>query len=119
MIHASALGVGGYMASTVSNVSIHKVSDQFKTDGTFNLGTYATAGITITAGKVGLTQIEDFTVNKSEGYTFSPAVATGGAYVTVVAYDADYAATATGALIQVATGTDLSSVSLTFVAHGK
>lgn len=107
------------MASTVSSVSVHKSGDQFKTDGTFNLGTYTTGGITITAGQVSLTQIEDIIINKSNGYTFSPSLASGGTYATVVAYNADYAATATGALIQVATGTDLSSVSLTFVAHGK
>ena len=77
---------------------------------------YATGGEAVTAAQLGLGSIETLVLNQAEdGYVFH----WDASAETIIAYYADYDAVADGALIEVASTTDLSSVVIEFVATGR
>lgn len=109
------------MGITLTTVSRHKTADQFKINATATFdSSYATGGEAFSASTLGLAYIEDVVVNDSKGYTFDPTVAAGGATCTIKAYYVDYTNTTTdGALIEVASTEDLSSVAPIITVYGK
>ena len=67
------------MASTITLTGDWLVSlgNRLQTSGTGNLGTYATNGIAVTAGQVGLGVIHSMVIDPAGGYTFEYVAATG------------------------------------------
>lgn len=108
------------MASTMTLSGDWMVSlgNRRLTQGTGNLGTYATGGIAVTATQVGLGAIDDLVVMPAGGYVFEYDKTNG----KVLAYDQKDPAAAGGAdiaLPQVATATSLSSITFRFHAFGR
>ncbi len=67
------------MASTITLTGDWMVSlgNRRQTSGTGNLGTYATAGIAVTAAQVGLGVLQSLVVDPAGGYTFEWVASTG------------------------------------------
>ncbi len=102
------------MASTISLTGDWMVSlgNKRQTLGTGNLGTYATAGIAVSAAQVGLGVINSLIINPAAGYVFEYLPSTG----KVKAY---WTGAATSAVLaEVDTNTALSAITFTFVAEG-
>ncbi len=67
------------MASTITLAGDWLVSlgNRRQTTGTGNLGTYATSGVAVTAGQVGLGVIQSLVIDPAGGYTFEYVASTG------------------------------------------
>lgn len=74
------------MSSTITLTGdwLANIGNRSQTNGTGNLGTYATGGIAVSANQVGLGTIQYMTINPAGGYTFEYVASTGKvkAYVT-------------------------------------
>lgn len=58
------------MAATITREDTKWSLGQLKVLGTLNLGSYATGGVSVTAGLFGLSRIEDLIIDPAGGYTF-------------------------------------------------
>lgn len=67
------------MASTITLAGDWLVSlgNKRQTSGTGNLGTYATSGIAVSAGQLGLGRIDSLVIDPAGGYTFEYVASTG------------------------------------------
>jgi hypothetical protein len=102
------------MASTISLTGDWMISigNRRQTVGTGNLGTYATAGIAVSAAQLGLGSITSFLPRPAGGYVFEYVASTG----KVKAY---WTGAATSAVLaEVDTSTNLSSITFAFTAEG-
>lgn len=94
------------------------VGNRTQTNGTGNLGVYATNGIAVTPSKVGLGAIDTFEVDPAGGYTFEYVASTG----KVKAYVAKDPAAAGGAdivLQELANAVDITATIFNWHAVGR
>lgn len=102
------------MAAAVTVTRTNVVGNQREVQGTIALDDdYPTGGEALTAADFGLTQIYDLAVQPNDGYVFQWSDG------NLIAYYADYSASADAALIEVANNADLSGVTdAAFTARG-
>lgn len=102
------------MASTLtlSGDWLISLGNRSQTSGTGNLGTYATAGIAVSAAQVGLGTINSLVIDPAGGYVFEYVASTGKvkAYWTGAGLSA--------VLAEVTTATALSGVTFNWRAVG-
>jgi hypothetical protein len=100
------------MASSITLAGdwLHTLGSKRMTQGTGNLGTYATDGIAVTAAQVGLGVLEDLQVSPVDGYVFEYDKANG----KVKAYEAG----ADAAPLDEVGATDISASVFRFRAVG-
>lgn len=102
------------MASTItlSGDYLTSLGNRQQTQGTGNIGTYATGGIAVSAKQLGLGLTESMAIYPAGGYVFSynPTAA------TVMAYEAG---SANSEFHEVDTNTNLSAVTFVWVAIGR
>lgn len=107
------------MASTItlSGDWMINIGNRRMTSGTGNLGTYASGGIAVSAGQVGLGQIDELQVMPAGGYVFEYVKSTG----KVKAYDQKDPAAAGGADIALPEvgAIDISAITFRFQAIGR
>ena len=104
------------MALTVAVTERGQSGNKLKNRGTIAFDdSYPTGGESLTANQLGLRVVDNVTFEVHEGFGFDYVY--GSALVQ--AFFSDYTAGASGALIEVANGTDLSSVGgVRFTAEG-
>lgn len=102
---------------TLSGDWMISLGSRRQTLGTGNLGTYATNGIAVSAGQVGLGGIQSLVIDPAGGYVFEYVASTG----KVKAYDQTDPADTGGAdiaLAEVATSTSLAAITFNWRAIG-
>lgn len=63
--------------ATLTGDWLVNIGNRMQTSGTGNLGVYATAGISVTAGQLGLGRIDSLIIDPAGGYSFEYVASTG------------------------------------------